>query len=93
MIHGLFPTFLATVLGASTELVGLIEGVDEATASISKLFSDWISDRLGKRKALTIFGFGLGALSKPLFALAPTASWVLAAKASAGRHATRSSVT
>jgi MFS family permease len=80
MIHGLLPTFLVTVLGASTELVGLIEGVGEATASISKLFSGWISDRLGKRKALTIFGYGLGALSKPLFALAPTASWVLVAR-------------
>ena len=80
MIHGLLPTFLVTVLGASAELVGMIEGVGEATASISKLFSGWISDRLGKRKVLTILGYGLGALSKPLFALAPTPSWVLAAR-------------
>jgi MFS family permease len=80
MIHGLLPTFLVTVLGASADMVGLIEGVGEATASISKLFSGWISDRLGKRKALTILGYGLGALSKPLFALAPTASWILAAR-------------
>jgi MFS family permease len=80
MVHGLLPTFLVTVLGASTEMVGLIEGVGEATASISKLFSGWISDRLGKRKTLTILGYGLGALSKPLFALAPTAPWVLAAR-------------
>ena len=80
MIHGLLPVFLTSVLGASTEMVGLIEGVGEATASISKLFSGLLSDRLGKRKALTIVGYGLGALSKPLFALAPTASFVLGAR-------------
>jgi MFS family permease len=80
MIHGLLPVFLTTVLGASTEMVGLIEGVGEATASITKLFSGWISDKLGKRKALTILGYGLGALSKPLFAIAPTASLVLGAR-------------
>jgi len=80
MIHGLLPVFLVTVLGASTEMVGLIEGVGEATASITKLFSGWVSDKLGKRKALTIIGYGLGALSKPLFAIAPTASVVLGAR-------------
>jgi MFS family permease len=80
MIHGLLPVFLTSVLGASTEMVGLIEGVGEATASISKLFSGWVSDKLGKRKALTVIGYGLGALSKPLFALALTSSLVLAAR-------------
>ncbi len=80
MIHGLLPVFLTTVLGASAEMVGLIEGVGEATASISKLFSGWLSDRLGKRKSLTVIGYGLGALSKPFFALAPTPSLVLAAR-------------
>jgi len=80
MIHGLLPVFLTSVLGASTEMVGLIEGVGEATASISKLFSGWVSDKLGKRKALTVIGYGLGALSKPLFALAATSSLVLAAR-------------
>jgi MFS family permease len=80
MIHGLLPVFLTSVLGASTEMVGLIEGVGEATASISKLFSGWVSDKLGKRKALTVIGYGLGALSKPLFALATTSSLVLAAR-------------
>jgi MFS family permease len=80
MIHALLPVFLVTVLGASTVTVGLIEGIGEATASISKLFSGWLSDRLGKRKALTVLGYGLGALSKPLFALAPTPSWVLVAR-------------
>ena len=80
MIHGLLPVFLTSVLGASAEMVGLIEGVGEATASISKLFSGWVSDKLGKRKILTVIGYGLGALSKPLFAMAPTSSVVLAAR-------------
>lgn len=80
MIHALLPVFLVTVLGASTATVGLIEGIGEGTASISKLFSGWLSDRLGKRKALTVIGYGLGALSKPLFAMAPSASWVLFAR-------------
>jgi MFS family permease len=80
MIHALLPVFLVTVLGASAVTVGIIEGIGEATASISKLFSGWLSDRLGKRKMLTVVGYGLGALSKPLFAIAPTASWVLVAR-------------
>lgn len=80
MIHGLLPVFLTSTLGASAEMVGLIEGVGEATASISKLFSGWISDKLGKRKALTIVGYGLGTLSKPLFALASSSSLVLVAR-------------
>lgn len=80
MIHSLLPVFLVTVLGASAVTVGLVEGIGEATASISRLFSGWLSDRLGKRKALTVIGYGLGALSKPLFALAPTPSWVLVAR-------------
>jgi MFS family permease len=80
MIHGLLPVFLVAVLGASTETVGFIEGVGEATASISKLFSGWLSDRLGKRKVLTVIGYGLAALSKPLFATASTSSLVLAAR-------------
>ena len=80
MVHALLPVFLVTVLGASTVTVGIIEGVGEATASISKLFSGWLSDRLRARKALTVIGYSLGALSKPLFAVAPTASWVLFAR-------------
>lgn len=80
MIHGLLPVFLVSVLGASTTMVGLIEGVGEGTASISKLFSGWLSDRLGRRKALTVAGYGLSALSKPLFALATNSSLVLAAR-------------
>lgn len=80
MIHGLLPVFLVSVLGASTTMVGLIEGVGEGTASISKLFSGWLSDRLGRRKALTVAGYGLSALSKPLFALATSVPLVLAAR-------------
>jgi MFS family permease len=80
MIHGLLPVFLTSVLGASAEMVGLIEGVGEATASVSKLFSGWISDKLGERKTLTIIGYGLGALSKPLFAIAPNVVLVLGAR-------------
>lgn len=80
MIHSLLPVFLVSVLGASPGAVGLIEGIGESTASIAKLFSGWLSDQLGKRKVLTIIGYGLGAASKPLFALAPTTAWVLAAR-------------
>lgn len=80
MIHSLLPVFLVTVLGTSAATVGMIEGIGEATAAVAKLFSGWISDRVGKRKALAVFGYALAALSKPLFALAPTASWVLAAR-------------
>ncbi len=76
MIHALLPVFLVSALGATTQTVGLIEGVGEGTASTSRLFSGWISDRLGKRKLLAMIGYGLGALSKPIFAVAPTPSWV-----------------
>ncbi len=80
MIHSLLPVFLVAVLGAGATTVGLIEGIGEATASITKVFSGWLSDRLGRRKALTGIGYGLAAVSKPLFAIAPTASWVLLAR-------------
>jgi MFS family permease len=80
MIFGLLPVFLVSVLGATTTTVGLIEGVAEGTASISKLFSGWLSDRTGQRKALTVLGYSLSALSKPLFALAGSAATVLAAR-------------
>lgn len=80
MIHSLLPVFLVTVLGASPTLVGLIEGLGEATTSISKLFSGWASDRFGRRKPFAVFGYGLALFSKPLFAIAPSAGWVLAAR-------------
>ena len=80
MIHSLLPVFLVGTLGASVVLVGLIEGVAEATASISKVFSGWLSDRLGKRKFLAVLGYGLGALTKPVFPLAITPFEVLGAR-------------
>ena len=73
MIHSLLPLFMATTLGASVIIIGLIEGLAEATALILKVFSGVISDYVGKRKGLALLGYGLGALSKPLFAIAPTA--------------------
>ena len=80
MIHSLLPVFLVVNLGASVALVGLIEGVAEATASITKIFSGWLSDRLGKRKLLAIIGYGLGALTKPVFPLAMTPFAVFGAR-------------
>jgi MFS family permease len=80
MIHSLLPVFLITALGASALTVGLIEGAAEATALIVRVFSGVLSDYWGKRKPLALLGYGLGALSKPLFALAPSAGFVLAAR-------------
>lgn len=80
LIHSLLPVFMVTVLGASAVTVGIVEGIAEATASITKIFSGVISDRLGKRKALVAIGYGLAAITKPLFAFAPTIGWVLAAR-------------
>lgn len=80
IIHGLLPLFLTTTLGASVALVGLIDGVAEATASISKIFSGYVSDRIGRRKPLILLGYGLGALSKPLFAIAASPVPILGAR-------------
>ncbi len=80
IIHALLPLFLTTTLGVSVAMVGLIDGISEATASISKVFSGYISDRMGRRKPLILLGYGLGALSKPLFALAGSAPIVLGAR-------------
>lgn len=80
MIHSLLPLFMVTTLGASALVVGLIEGLAEATALIVKVFSGALSDFLGKRKGLALFGYALGAVSKPLFALAPTIGFVLGAR-------------
>jgi MFS family permease len=80
IIHSLLPMFLVTSLGASAMMVGLIEGVAEATTPIVKTFSGVLSDYLGNRKWLAVIGYGMGALSKPLFALAPTAGIVLTAR-------------
>ena len=70
MIHSLLPLYLTVSLGASALAVGVIEGIAESTALIVKVFSGTLSDRWRKRKAITAFGYGLAALSKPLFALA-----------------------
>ncbi|MCK9261142.1 MAG: MFS transporter [Azoarcus sp.] len=80
LIHSLLPVFLVTSLGASTLVVGLIEGAAEATALIVKVFSGVLSDYWGKRKPLALLGYGLGALSKPLFALASGPGLVLGAR-------------
>jgi MFS family permease len=80
IIHALLPLFLTVGLGASVALVGLIDGVSEATASISKVFSGWLSDRTGRRKPLILLGYGLGALAKPLFPLAGSPGVVLGAR-------------
>ncbi|MBK9785177.1 MAG: MFS transporter [Betaproteobacteria bacterium] len=80
MIHSLLPLFMVTTLGASALVVGLIEGLAEATALIVKVFSGALSDYLGKRKGLALFGYALGALTKPLFALAPSVGVVLGAR-------------
>ena len=80
MIHSLLPVFLVTSLGASALVVGLIEGTAEATALIVKVFSGVLSDYWHKRKSLAVFGYALGALSKPLFAIASTAGMVFTAR-------------
>ncbi len=80
IIHSLLPVFLVSVLGASMQTLGLIEGVAEATAMVVRVFSGALSDRIGKRKLLAIFGYGLGAFSKPLFALAPGVGLIFTAR-------------
>lgn len=80
MIHSLLPLFLVGTLGASVGLLGLLEGVAEATAMALKVFAGAWSDALGRRKPLALAGYGLGALAKPLFALALSPGWVFAAR-------------
>lgn len=80
LIHSLLPVFMAGALGLSPLVIGLIEGAAEATALIVKVFSGMASDWLGKRKGLALLGYGLGAASKPLFALAGSGAWVLGAR-------------
>jgi MFS family permease len=80
LIHSLLPVFLVTVLGASAFAVGLLEGTAEATALIVKMFSGSLSDYLGRRKPLAVAGYALGALSKPLFAIAASFGMVFAAR-------------
>jgi MFS family permease len=80
IIHSLLPVFLVAVLGASALSVGFIEGVAEAASQVSKLFSGAISDWIGKRKPLVLAGYGLSALTKPLFPLASGVGVVVAAR-------------
>jgi len=80
LIHSLLPVFLLVGLGTSALTIGLIEGVAESTALIVKVFSGTLSDYLGRRKTLAVIGYGLGALSKPLFAVATSAGMVFTAR-------------
>lgn len=80
MIHALLPIYMVTVLGTSTLAVGAIEGMAEATAAITKIFSGALSDWLGKRKGLAVLGYGMAAFTKPIFPLAPSLGWLVAAR-------------
>ena len=80
MIHSLLPLFMVGTLGASALVVGLVEGLAESTALIVKVFSGVLSDWWGRRKGLAVAGYALGALTKPLFALAPGIGLVLTAR-------------
>jgi len=80
LVHSLLPVFMGSVLGASMVTIGILEGVAEATAAITKTFSGALSDYLGKRKFLVVLGYGLAAVTKPVFPLAPSISWVFGAR-------------
>jgi MFS family permease len=80
MVHSLLPLFLVGALGASALTIGIIEGVAEATSLIVKVFSGVLSDYFGKRKWLAVLGYGMGALSKPFFAIASSSGAVFAAR-------------
>jgi MFS family permease len=80
LVHSLLPLFMVGVLGASMVTVGLVEGIAEATAAITKVFSGALSDYLGKRKFLLVLGYGLAAFTKPMFPLATSMTWVFFAR-------------
>jgi MFS family permease len=80
MIHSLLPVFLVSILGLSTLTVGLIEGIAESTAATTKIFAGVVSDWMGKRKPLVLLGYGMAALTKPLFPLATGAGTVVVAR-------------
>lgn len=80
MIHSVLPLFLVSVLGTNVLTVGIIEGIAEATASVLKIFSGALSDYLGHRKGLAVFGYGLSTFVKPLFAIATSPTGVLIAR-------------
>lgn len=80
MIHSLLPLFLVGALGTSVLTIGIIEGIAESTSQISKVFSGTLSDYLGRRKGLVVFGYALGAITKPIFALAQSVEPIVAAR-------------
>jgi len=80
LVHSLLPIFMATTLGASMVTIGIIEGFAEATAAITKVFSGAISDYFRKRKLLAVIGYGLAAITKPVFPLATSIGWVFGAR-------------
>src|SRR5262245_13529212 len=80
LVHSLLLTFMSVTLGASMVTIGIIEGVAEATAAITKIFSGVLSDYWGKRKSLVITGYGLAALTKPIFPIASSVAWVFSAR-------------
>jgi MFS family permease len=80
MVYSLVPVFLSSVLNVNKSLIGVIEGLAETTASTLKMFSGWLSDKLGKRKPLMLFGYGVSTLSRILLALAGSWGAVLGAR-------------
>jgi MFS family permease len=80
LIHSLLPLYMATVLGASVGMIGLIEGIAEATAQITKIFSGALSDRFRSRKFPLVLGYAMAALAKPVFPLASSLGWIMAAR-------------
>jgi MFS family permease len=80
LIHSLLPLFLVTVLGTSTFAVGIIEGIAEASAMVVKVFSGYLSDYFRNRKVLTVLGYGLAAVTKPIFPLASSLAWIVVAR-------------
>jgi MFS family permease len=80
LVHSLLPVFMATTLGASMLTIGLVEGMAEATAAITKIFSGALSDYWGKRKSLVVAGYGLAAVTKPIFPMASSIGWVFIAR-------------
>ncbi|MCW5979731.1 MAG: MFS transporter [Bryobacteraceae bacterium] len=80
LVHSLLPIFMSSVLGASILTIGVIEGIAEATASVTKVLSGVLSDYWSKRKSLVVFGYGLSALTKPMFPLASSIGWIAAAR-------------
>ena len=80
MIHALLPVYLVVGLGTTALTVGIIEGIAEATAAVTKVFSGALSDRIGRRKELAALGYGLAALTKPIFPLAGSVGWLVAAR-------------